>query len=104
MRTSLLLTALVVAACDDSGSPGRPDAGTPARADASDGEPDVDATCDPDPGISLDCGAGAGACAALAISGDAPSPGPGTFHGFADPSLSADPEVPGRVWLGYSWP
>lgn len=104
MRTSLLFTALLVAGCDDSGSPGRPDAGDAPRADAGDAAADTDAACEPDPPASLDCGAAAGACAALAVSGDAPSPGPGTFHGFADPSLSADLDVPDRVWLAYSWP
>ncbi|MGQ0585659.1 MAG: hypothetical protein ACT4PK_00445 [Gammaproteobacteria bacterium] len=45
-----------------------------------------------------------GSCPAVALSGDSPSPNLGTFKGFADPSVYADPAVPGRVWLAYSWP
>ena len=43
-------------------------------------------------------------CSAIAISGDAPHANPGTFRGFADPALTADPAIGGRVWLAYSWP
>jgi hypothetical protein len=45
-----------------------------------------------------------GSCAVTSIIGDAPATNPGTFKGFADPALMADPAVPGRIWLGYSWP
>ncbi len=45
-----------------------------------------------------------GTCPALVISGEAPATNPGTFKGYADPSIAADPLVPGRLWLAYSWP
>ena len=45
-----------------------------------------------------------GSCPAIAVSGDAPATTAGSFKGFADPALQADPAVPGRVWLAYSWP
>ena len=52
---------------------------------------------------AVDCST-TGTCAAIAIAGDAPAGNPGTFKGFADPAVAADPDVPGRVWLAYSWP
>lgn len=45
-----------------------------------------------------------GTCPAITIAGDAPAGNPGTFKGFADPSVAADPDVSGRIWLAYSWP
>ncbi len=44
-----------------------------------------------------------GACPLISPWGDDPS-GLGAFHGFADPALARDPDVPGRVWLMYSRP
>lgn len=45
-----------------------------------------------------------GSCNVVQIAGDMPHNNPGTFKGFADPSLASDPDVPGRVWLAYTWP
>src|SRR4051812_47450466 len=45
----------------------------------------------------------AGACSALAVEGDSYASSP-SFRGFADPTLHGDPDVPGRIWLAYSWP
>jgi hypothetical protein len=64
------------------------------------------AACCPDgrvPAVSGECTA-AGSCPAIGVSGDAPATTPGSFKGFADPALQADPNVPGRLWLAYSWP
>lgn len=102
-RFWLLLLWLV--ACDgtaphitDSG--GRADAATPAvDAGAGDGGP-LDAGPCPTP-IERDCVLGE--CDELEIAGETIVPR-GFFHGLADPVLRADPGVPDRVWLGYSFP
>lgn len=85
MTTRILVPlCLLVTACssggDDSGSCGAPPAVPEANCSAT------------------------GNCAVIQIAGDMPDNNPGTFKGFADPSLASDPDVPGRVWLAYTWP
>jgi hypothetical protein len=76
----------------------------------------VDDPCAPDPcGGKAQCAIGdceearcdldclAGHCDVLTIEGERP-PQAGSFHGFADPSVRADPTVPDRLWLGYTVP
>lgn len=55
------------------------------------------------PPLSGECVPG-GLCPEVAVAGDAPATTVGDFKGYADPALQADPLVPGRIWLAYSWP
>ncbi len=61
----------------------------------------VSAGCDPAPPREVDCGLGK--CDRLHVLGDPYASTPGTFRGYSDPHLAAGPEVPGRLWLSYSW-
>lgn len=83
----------------DAGRPGGDAAASPPDAGGADGGA-LDAGACPEP-IERDCVLGA--CEQLDIAGETIVPR-GFFHGVADPVLRADPEVPDRVWLGYSFP
>ncbi len=101
MRHAVPLVLSLLTACGDDAS--GPPVDAAAAADAA-APPDLATACgDAAVPPTTDCTA-TNACAALAVAGDAPAPNSGSFHGFADPSLFADPADAKRVWLAYSWP
>ncbi len=84
-----------------TGGGGVADAGEDAS--GADAGGDAAECIDPPPPEIVDC-AQTGSCPPISIANDAPSSDTITFTGFADPTLSADPQDPKRVWLAYSWP